>query len=180
MDPNSSSTTNGSPDPAAAGGVLRRAGSATVAGAKAAAPVVASGAAHSWSFFQQRVMPVLKRVFGRIGDWLATVGWGKFALVAILLLAAAGIATNVLYDEGPVVVIDRKAPKESAKVDIKVGPDGIRIERPGVAYRSRLHHRRRPRHRVRLASMPARGRARSTSMRTVSGFSRSAMASQCR
>jgi hypothetical protein len=52
--------------------------------------------------------------------------------VAILLLAAAGIATNVLYDEGPVVVIDRKAPKENAKVDIKVGPDGIRIERPGV------------------------------------------------
>ncbi len=132
MDPNSSSTTNGGQDPAAAGGVLRRAGSATVAGAKAAAPVVASGAVHSWSFFQQRVMPVLKRVFGRIGDWLATVGWGKFALVAILLLAAAGIATNVLYDEGPVVVIDRKAPKESAKVDIKVGPDGIRIERPGV------------------------------------------------
>jgi len=132
MDPNSSSTTNGGPDPSSAGGVLRRAGSATVAGAKAAAPVVASGAAHSWSFFQQRVMPLLKRVFGRIGDWLATVGWGKFALVAILLLAAAGIATNVLYDEGPVVVIDRKAPKESAKVDIKVGPDGIRIERPGV------------------------------------------------
>jgi len=132
MDPNSSSTTNGGHDPSSAGGVLRRAGSATVAGAKAAAPVVASGAAHSWSFFQQRVMPLLKRVFGRIGDWLATVGWGKFALVAILLLAAAGIATNVLYDEGPVVVIDRKAPKESAKVDIKVGPDGIRIERPGV------------------------------------------------
>ena len=133
MDPNSSSsTTSGGNDPASAGGVLRRAGSATVAGAKAAAPVVASGAAHSWSFFQQRVMPLLKRLFGRIGDWLATVGWGKFALVAILLLAAAGIATNVLYDEGPVVVIDRKAPKESAKVDIKVGPDGIRIERPGV------------------------------------------------
>ena len=132
MDPNSSSTPNGGPDPASAGGVLRRAGSATVAGAKAAAPVVASGAAHSWSFFQQRVMPLLKRVFGRIGDWLATVGWGKFALVAILLLAAAGIATNVLYDEGPVLVVDRKAPKENVKVDIKVGPDGIRIERPGV------------------------------------------------
>ncbi|HQR76293.1 MAG TPA: histidine kinase [Burkholderiaceae bacterium] len=132
MDPNSGSTPNGGPDPASTGGVLRRAGSATVAGAKAAAPVVASGAAHSWSFFQQRVMPLLKRIFGRIGDWLATVGWGKFALVAILLLAAAGIATNVLYDEAPVVVIDRKAPKENVKVDIKVGPEGIRIERPGV------------------------------------------------
>ncbi len=132
MDPNSSSTPNGGPDAASSGGVLRRAGSATVAGAKAAAPVVASGAAHSWSFFQQRVMPLLKRVFGRIGDWLATVGWGKFALVAILLLAAAGIATNVLYDEGPVLVVDRKGPKENVKVDIKVGPDGIRIERPGT------------------------------------------------
>lgn len=132
MDPNSGSTPNGGPEPASTGGVLRRAGSATVAGAKAAAPVVASGAAHSWSFFQQRVMPLLKRIFGRIGDWLATVGWGKFALVAILLLAAAGIATNVLYDEAPVVVIDRKAPKENVKVDIKVGPEGIRIERPGV------------------------------------------------
>ena len=178
MDPNSSSTPNGGPDPASAGGVLRRAGSATVAGAKAAAPVVASGAAHSWSFFQQRVMPLLKRVFGRIGDWLATVGWGKFALVAILLLAAAGIATNVLYDEGPVLVVDRAGPKENVKVDIKVGPDGIRIERPGVP--KPPSPPKAPRHRVRRALPPTRAQARSASMSTAFGSSRSATASQCR
>jgi Histidine kinase/Histidine kinase-, DNA gyrase B-, and HSP90-like ATPase len=111
---------------------LRRAGAATVAGAKAAAPVVASGAAHSWSYFQSHVMPVLKRAFGRVGDWLATVGWGKFVVVAILMLAAAGIATNVVYNDRPILVVDRKAPKDKVKVDIKVGPDGIRIERPGA------------------------------------------------
>ena len=88
-------------------------------------------------------MPLLKRVFGRIGDWLATVGWGKFALGAILLLAAAGIATNVLYDEGPVVVIDRKAPKE--KRQGLRSRSGRRSVSNAPAYRSRLLHRRRPR-----------------------------------
>jgi len=131
MDPNSNSAPDGGPE-SPPGGVFRRAGAATVAGAKAAAPVVASGAVHSWSFFQSRVLPRLKRLFGRIGDWLATVGWGKFTLVALLMLAAAGIATSVIYNDRPMVVVDRKKPAENVKVDIKVGRDGIRIERPGA------------------------------------------------
>src|SRR5512140_2058412 len=39
--------------------------------------------------------PVLKNVAARLGDWLATVGWGKFFLVAILMWAVAGIATGI-------------------------------------------------------------------------------------
>ena len=114
-----------------AAGVLRRASAATAAGARTAAPDVASGAARSWSFFQARVMPPRsKSLFGRLGDWLAVVGWGKFALVAILLMAFAGITSNVIYSDGPVVIVDRNGPADNVKVDIKVGPDGIRIERP--------------------------------------------------
>src|SRR5262249_27802284 len=36
--------------------------------------------------------PVFKRTFGRVGDWLANIGWGKFFLLAILLLVFGGIA----------------------------------------------------------------------------------------
>ena len=51
----------------------------------------------------------------------------------MLLLIFASLASNVLYgDSGPVVVIDRHDPADKVKVDIKVGADGIRIERPGV------------------------------------------------
>jgi hypothetical protein len=132
MEQNPSPSPAGGPDPDPSSGAFRRAGAATVAGARAAAPDVASGAASVWNYFRTRVVPVLKQIFGRLGDWLATVGWGKFTLVAILLLAAAGIATNVLYSEGPVVVVDRKGKGENVKVDIKVTGEGIRIERPGV------------------------------------------------
>ena len=112
-------------------GALRRVGAATAAGARTAAPDVASGAARSWAFVQSRILPPVRRVLNRIGDWLAVVGWGKFALVAILLLIFAGIASNIIYDESPVVIVDR-APTDNVKVDLKVGADGIRIERPGA------------------------------------------------
>jgi hypothetical protein len=73
--------------------------------------------------------PVIKRVSARLGDWLATVGWAKFFLVAILLWAVAGIATNILSDEQSVVIqpnLDR------VKIDINVGEDGVRIQAPTV------------------------------------------------
>lgn len=73
--------------------------------------------------------PVIKSVSGRLGDWLATVGWGKFFLVAILLLVVAGIASNIFSDEEFVVVrpnIDR------VKVDINISEDGVRIQAPAA------------------------------------------------
>jgi len=132
MDPSSSPAPANGPESDQPAGAFRRAGAATVAGARAAGPDVASGAASAWSYFRTSVLPVLKRIFSRIGDWLATVGWGKFTLVALLLLAAAGIATSVLYSESPVLVVDRTGKPENVKIDIKVTGDGIRIDRPGV------------------------------------------------
>jgi Histidine kinase/Histidine kinase-, DNA gyrase B-, and HSP90-like ATPase len=114
-------------------GTLRRVGAATAAGARTAVPDVANGAASIWAFMQTRIFPTVRNVMSRIGDWLAKVGWFKYFLVAVLLLIFARLASNVLYgDSGPVVVIDRHDPADKVKVDIKVGPDGIRIERPGV------------------------------------------------
>jgi hypothetical protein len=115
-----------------AAGVLRRASAATAAGARTAAPDVASGAARSWSFFQSKVMPPARSLVGRLGDWLAVVGWGKFTLVALLLMAFAGITSEVIYSDGPVVIVDRNGPADNIKVDIKVDADGIRIERPNA------------------------------------------------
>ena len=73
--------------------------------------------------------PVIKSAATRIGDWLATVGWGKFFLVAILLWAIAGIGTSILSHEEAVVI---RSPKDRVKVDINVSQDGIRIQAPGT------------------------------------------------
>jgi hypothetical protein len=104
---------------------------ASSAGRGASASFV-DGASGAWAFVQSRILPPLRRAVSRVGDWLAVVGWGKFTLVALLLLAIAGITSNIIYDESPVVVVDRHGQSDQAKVDIKVGADGIRIERPTV------------------------------------------------
>jgi signal transduction histidine kinase len=73
--------------------------------------------------------PVIRRVSARLGDWLATVGWVKFFLVAILLWTVAGIATSIFSDQESVVIrpnVDR------VKVDINVSEDGVRIQAPAV------------------------------------------------
>ncbi|MGB2817106.1 MAG: histidine kinase [Burkholderiaceae bacterium] len=71
--------------------------------------------------------PVIRNVSARLGDWLATVGWGKFFLVAILLWAVAGIATSIFSSQESVVIrpnVDR------VKVEINVSEDGVRIQAP--------------------------------------------------
>jgi signal transduction histidine kinase len=71
--------------------------------------------------------PVIKNIATRLGDWLATVGWGKFFLVAILLWAVAGIATSIFSNEEAIVV---RPAVDRVKVDITVSEDGVRIQAP--------------------------------------------------
>jgi hypothetical protein len=79
------------------------------------------------------VFPGVRQLMNRIGDWLATVGWAKFALVALLLMVVSKLISEILYSTGaPVVVTKGPTAQEKVKVDIKVGVDGIRIERPGA------------------------------------------------
>jgi hypothetical protein len=115
-------------------GTLRRVGAATAATARTAGPDVASGAATFWSFMQANVLPGARSAANRIGNWLATVGWAKYALVAVLLLVFARLVSEVLYggDAAPIVIETPRAGKERVQVNVKVGPEGIRIERPGA------------------------------------------------
>jgi len=74
--------------------------------------------------------PVFKRIFGRVGDWLANVGWGKFFLLAILLLVFGGIAGSLFFEHGPAVVIDkahRRALDEPVNVTVTVSDKGVTI-----------------------------------------------------
>jgi hypothetical protein len=75
-------------------------------------------------------IPVVKSTASRLGDWLATVGWGKFFLVAVLLLILGGIGTSILQNNEPPVVIRQGKPGEGVKVDIRIAEDGVRIEAP--------------------------------------------------
>lgn len=102
------------------------------AAARAAGPDIASGAATSWSYAQNNLLPPLRQFGARVGDWLTRAGWGKFALLSLLLLAVAGITSNIIYGEGPVVVIEPGDAPQRVQVEVKVGADGIRIVPPGA------------------------------------------------
>lgn len=118
MDPQNSSTAPGSNGASAqattgAGGRWQRIREDIAAGARVSAPVI--------------------RQFGtRFGDWLAAIGWGKFFLLAILLLVFGGILASVLFERGPTVVVDQAQPKDRVNVVVSVSPEGIRIAPPGV------------------------------------------------
>jgi Histidine kinase/Histidine kinase-, DNA gyrase B-, and HSP90-like ATPase len=75
--------------------------------------------------------PTVKATGARLGDWLATVGWGKFFVVAILLLILSAIVDNVFFDNEPVVAV-RYAP-DRVQVQLQVGPEGVRIQAPESA-----------------------------------------------
>ncbi len=74
--------------------------------------------------------PTIKGAGARIGDWLAKVGWGKFFLVAVLLLILGAIADNIFFGDQAGVSVTRKVP---VQVQLQVGPDGIRINAPETA-----------------------------------------------
>jgi hypothetical protein len=40
--------------------------------------------------------PPLGRAAGRLGDWLARIGWGKFFLLSILLLVGGAMLSSLL------------------------------------------------------------------------------------
>ena len=71
--------------------------------------------------------PFFKRLFGRVGDWLATVGWGKFFLVALLLLVCGGIAGSLFFEHAPTVVIDGRSLDEPVSVTVTVSDSGVTI-----------------------------------------------------
>ncbi|HKO67393.1 MAG TPA: histidine kinase [Burkholderiaceae bacterium] len=74
--------------------------------------------------------PTIRRVAARIGDWLTTVGWGKFFFIALLLIIVGAIADNVFYNTKPVVVVQRGEGKDRVQVNLQVAPDGVRIQAP--------------------------------------------------
>jgi hypothetical protein len=117
---------NGGATPGAAAATARGASRAHQAGAAARRvwDTTADGARISF--------PVIKRWGTRFGDWLARVGWGKFFLLALLLVICAGFASALLDRRSPVVVIDKRAPRDRVEINVSVGPDGIRVTPPAT------------------------------------------------
>ncbi len=76
----------------------------------------------------EAALPRLRRWGARIGDWLATVGWGKFLLLSLLLLMFGGIFTSIFVEKRAAVVID-EVPAD-VKVDVAITPEGIRVHTP--------------------------------------------------
>ena len=75
--------------------------------------------------------PTIKNLGGRLGDWLATVSWRRFVLIALLLLILGAIADKVLYKGESVVVVKLDEGRDRVQVNLQVAPDGVRIQAPG-------------------------------------------------
>jgi anti-sigma regulatory factor (Ser/Thr protein kinase) len=71
----------------------------------------------------------LKPVAARFGDWLARIGWGKFFLLAVLLMILGSISTSLIFRHLPVLVIDEEEMAvQSPKVSVDHTKDGLRIK----------------------------------------------------
>ena len=77
-------------------------------------------------------MPFVRRAGLRIGDWLATVGWGKFILVSLLLLILGGMLGEALVGRSPALIVETGS-EPSVNVNVTVTPDGVRIGPPGAS-----------------------------------------------
>lgn len=93
---------------------IRRFGADTASGAHSAVKVV---------------LPFMKRNATRIGDWLASIGWGKFFLLSLLaLILTAALASFV--QRRSAIVIDTSDVVDAVRVDVSVSPSGIIIAPP--------------------------------------------------
>jgi hypothetical protein len=77
--------------------------------------------------------PVLRRSGQRIGDFLVSIGWLKFFLLAILALMLGAMLGEAFFTGGPMVVVDRGEPRDRVQVEVSIGPDGVRIQPGGTA-----------------------------------------------
>jgi hypothetical protein len=114
------STTAGAPD---AAGTARGSAHATPRGAAKQA------AARAIDWLRIRA-PGARSAALRFGDWLGAIGWGKFFLLAFLMLVCGGIFSRVFL-RGPAVVISDGPDDVPVDVRIVVDDDGgLRIGRP--------------------------------------------------
>ena len=117
-----------SPGDKAAAGSERR-GAASDSGTREAT----AGAGGMWQRIARDVgsgartsAPFIRQAGTRIGDWLARIGWGKFFLLAILLLIFGGILSSALFERSPAVIVERGSDPE-VSVSVVVSPDGVQI-----------------------------------------------------
>lgn len=75
--------------------------------------------------------PPLGRAAGRLGDWLARIGWGKFFLLSILLMVVGAMLSSLLFDRGPALVVEHNG-ELAIEVKVEVAPDGVKIRRGDV------------------------------------------------
>ena len=76
--------------------------------------------------------PRLTSAARRFGDWLASIGWGKFFLLSLLLLVAGAMVNSWLFEGGPAIVVDASDPKDRVNVVVSVTPEGVRIAPPAL------------------------------------------------
>jgi hypothetical protein len=74
--------------------------------------------------------PRLTAAGRRFGDWLTSIGWGKFLLLSVLLLIAGAMLNSWLFEGGPAIVVDAADPKDRVNVIVTVSPDGVRVAPP--------------------------------------------------
>jgi hypothetical protein len=72
-----------------------------------------------------RSAPALRSMGSRLGDWLASIGWGKFVLLSMLLLILSAVAEDAFHLKKPHHRI-----KVPVDVTVNIDRSGMHIEGP--------------------------------------------------
>jgi histidine kinase/histidine kinase/DNA gyrase B/HSP90-like ATPase len=98
------------------------------AGSAEASAQGVSGRSPSWREEARRALPQsVASAAGSIGNWLASIGWGKFILLTFLMLALASLADDMFFSSHKG---HRAPPEVPVEVKVIVDSNGLHISRP--------------------------------------------------
>ncbi|HEX4597694.1 MAG TPA: histidine kinase [Burkholderiaceae bacterium] len=125
-DPEPSAENPATPPPSVAPGAMEgKPAEAQRATSRAGSPSEARSAKES-----RDVAHSVATTAGSIGNWLASIGWGKFFLLLLLVLAALSLADDMFTSAHKG---HRHHPNVPVELKISVDADGLHIARPPVA-----------------------------------------------
>ena len=91
-----------------------------------AAPTRSGQPGHAATGAARTGAAVVANVAARFGNWLVSIGWGKFVLLSLLILALGGMVDSMFAFH------QHKHPKKSVPVDVRISvdSDGLHITAP--------------------------------------------------
>jgi hypothetical protein len=86
--------------------------------------------------FAQAAWPRLRRFAAWSGNRLAAIGWGRFFLLAVLILAFGGLFTSFVESLESSFGDPPASPREKVRLEVRIDADGVQVQ-PGASAKER-------------------------------------------